>query len=852
MDRSERIYRALLRLYPRDFRDEYGVEMSSLFHARSRDGAVRLWLQVVGDLLLHAPREHWHILRQDVRFALRSWRRSPAVPFVALSALTLGMGANIAIFSVTHAVLLRPLPVREPERVLVAHETRAPEATGAGVSLPNYLSWAEGSRTLDLAAYSGQALTWTGNEHPERLDALSATASFLPVLGVPLQSGRWFRPDEERPGQHRVAVLSDRLWRTRFAADADVLGRRLMMNGAAYTVIGVASAELSVPSEPDLWVPQVVDAATARRNNRYLAVVARLKPGTTLGQARADMTSLAAALEREFPDSNRGFGITLVPLEQAAVPLETRTTLIVLLLASAIVLLIACANVANVLLSRAAGRVREIAIRAALGAGAVRIARQLLTEAMLLSCAGGLLGIGVSVAIVTSARRMLADIVPRAEEAGLNGPVFAFAMTVAILTGIAFGLAPLWHVRRAGGDGLFHPAGRDDRLPSRNRARGMLVVAQVALTTLLLVGAGLLVQSLVRLQQVATGINAESVVTAKLSLVRARLPNGAAIAAFLARLTDDLERTRGVEVAGVSSAIPLSPGAYTITNVAAETEPVVSCQWRLVDAGYFRALQIPILRGRTFSSQDVAESPRVFVISQQTARALFGESDPIGRRLRLENGNSGEVVGVVADVRMRNLGEPPERVVYFPPSQFGFFPLFNVVVRTPLQPDQAAAVIRDRLKALDGNLAAYEVQSMQHWVDRNSATMRVRTALMSALGVVALLLGVVGVYGVMSYLVSLRMREFGIRTALGAPPWAIPVSIVRRTAIYAATGTALGFAAALPLVDRMRGLLYGIDPKDPGTFAGVAAIVVFVALAASVVPARRAARTEVLIVLRTE
>ena len=263
MDRPERIYRALLRLYPRDFRDEYGVEMSSLFHARSRDGAVRLWLQVVGDLLLHAPREHWHILRQDVRFAVRSWRRSPGVPVVALSALTLGMGANIAIFSVTHAVLLRPLPVHEPERVLVAHETRAND-TGAGVSLPNYLSWAEGSRTLDLAAYSGQALTWTGNEHPERLDALAATASFLPVLGVPLESGRWFRPEEERPGQHRVAVLSDRLWRTRFAADADVLGRRLMMNGVAYTVIGVAS--LSVPSEPDSGCHRL-SMATARRNN---------------------------------------------------------------------------------------------------------------------------------------------------------------------------------------------------------------------------------------------------------------------------------------------------------------------------------------------------------------------------------------------------------------------------------------------------------------------------------------------------------------------------------------------------------------------------------------------------------
>jgi putative ABC transport system permease protein len=850
---SERIYRLLLRLYPRDFRDEYGREMSMLFRDRAEGGRVRLWFEVLDDLLLHAPREHWSIATQDVRYAFRSWRRTPTIPAIALTALTLGMGANIAIFSVIHAVLIRPLPLPQPDRLMLIRETNVARGLDASaVSLPNYLSWKEQARSLELAAFSGQSLTWTGVEYPERLEALAPTESFLSVLAVPLHSGRWFTVDEGRSGQHRVAVLSNRLWRTRFGSDPGIVGRSLMLNGASYSIIGVGSADLSVPSEPDLWVPQVIDQTAARRGNRYLTVLGRMRPGFTRSQAQAEMAAIAAGLAQEFPDSNRDFRVSVVPFAESLVPDEIRIALIVLLAAAMTVLLIACANVANVLLSRAVARRKEIAIRAALGAGAARIARQLLTESVLLSISGAVAGVLMSAAVVNAARRGLVDVVPRIDEVALNVPVFAFALGLAMLTGVAFGLAPLWQISRARSLGLLHATAWGEQAPTRNRVRAVLLVGQISLTTLLLVGAGLLIQSLVNLQRVPVGINADSVLTAKLALTRARLPNGAAISEFLARLTSDLQSAPGVSVAGISSAIPLSPGAFTITHAAADEGPFVTCEWRLVDSGYFRSLRIPVLRGRAFGAEDGPNSPRVFVISQQTASALYGEDNPIGRRLRLENGNSGEVVGVVADVRMRHVGEAPERVVYFPPSQFGFFPLFNVVVRTEGQPEAAAALIRERLKTHDPNLAAYEVHSMRHWVDQSSSLMRIRTRLITVLGTIALLLGVIGIYGVMSYLVAQRTREFGVRVALGARPWALPLVVVGQGLRYTLPGIVFGLLAAVFVGDRIRSLLFEIDARDPATLATVGVTLALIAVAASYVPARRAAAADPLIVLRAE
>jgi putative ABC transport system permease protein len=850
---SERIYRLLLRAYPRDFRDEYGQEMSLLFRARAGEGRLRLWFQVLGDLLLHAPREHWSMTRHDLRYAFRSWRRTPAIPAVALTALTIGMGANIAIFGVVHAVLLGSLPVPDPDRLVLLRETNSMSGLeNLAVSLPNYLSWKEQARSVDLAAFSGQSLTWTNDQYAERLEALAPTASFAAVLGAPLHSGRWFTEDEQRLGQHRVAVLSHKLWRTRFGADPNILTRHLMLNGGSYSIVGVASVGSSVSLEPDLWVPQVIDQTTARRGSRYLTVLGRLKPGVTPDQAQAEMTSIAASLEREFPDTNKDSRISVVGYADSLVPAEIRTALIALLAATNIVLLIACANVANVLLSNAIARRREIAVRTALGAGAARITRQLLTESVVLSVTGAALGLVLAWATIDFARRFLVDLVPRIESGGLNIPVLAFAIGLALLTGVGFGLVPLWQVGRTRDLGLLHATAWGDRTAARNRISAMLVVGQVALTTLLLVGAGLLIQSLVKLQRVPVGINVESVRTAKVSLTRAKLPNGAAISEFLSQVTSDLEGVPGVKAAGVSSAIPLSPGAQTIMQAAADAGPFVTCEWRLVDSGYFRALGITLLRGRLFEAVDRPGSPRVFVISQQTARALYGDDNPVGRRLRLENGNTGEVVGVVADVRMRQLGTPPERVVYFPPSQFGFFPLFNIVVQVDGRSEVPAAIIRDRLKIHDPNLAAFEIQNMRHWVDRSASLMQIRTQLVSMLGGIALLLGLIGIYGVVSYLVAQRTREFGIRVALGAQPWALPLVVVAQGLRYTVPGVALGLFAAALVANRIQTLLFDIDARDPVTFAAIGATGALVAAIASFVPARRAAAVDPLMVLRAE
>jgi predicted permease len=653
-------------------------------------------------------------------------------------------------------------------------------------------------------------------------------------------------------GQHRVAVLSHKFWRARFGADPNVLGRQLTLNGGSYDIIGIASPSFVAPVEPDLWVPQVIDQTIARRGSRYLSVVGRLRPGTTVDQARVEMATIAAALAKEFPDSNRDFGIHVVDYASTLVPAEVRTALLALLVATSLVLLIACANVANVLLSGAIARRREIALRTALGAGAARITRQLLTESALLSITGAVLGLTVAWGTIEIARRLLADLVPRIDAVGLNASVFAFAAALAVLTGVVFGLVPLWHLTRTRDAGLQHATAWGNRTPTRNRLSAAVVVGQVALATLLLVGAGLLTQSLIRLQSVAVGINVDSVTSAKIALTRAKLPNGAAIGEFLSRITSDLAAVPGVRAAGISSAIPLSPGAQTIMQAAGEEGQLVTCEWRLVDAGYFRALGIPLLRGRLFETVDGAGSPRVFIISQQMARVLYGDRNPIGRRLRLENGSVGEVIGVVSDVRMRQLGTAPERVVYFPPTQFGFFPLFNIVVLADGRSEATAAIIRERLKVHDPSLTAFEVQSMRHWVDLSASLMQIRTRLVTLLGAIGLLLGVIGIYGVISYLVARRTREFGIRVALGARQWSLPLIVVGEALRFVVPGILLGLLGAALVGNQIRSLLFEVDARDPVTFAVVALTVTLVAALAAFVPARRAASVDPVNVLRAE
>jgi putative ABC transport system permease protein len=613
-------------------------------------------------------------LKGDIRYAARMLVRSPGFTLAALLALALGIGANTAMYSIVHAVMLRPLDVREPDQLVRLYESNPSlNRPTWSASVRNYISWNEQAHSLDLAAFQGYTASWTEDGEAERLEGMAATATFLPVLGMTLRMGRWFRDEEQRAGQHRAVVLNERLWAARFGRDPAMVGRKLFLNGEPYTVVGIASEGIAIPTAPDLWVPLVIDPKASRGNRQY-TIIGRLRPGFTAQQAQAELSSIASGLAREFPESNKDWTVSVVSLMHWLVSSEIRTALVVLLGAVGMVLLIAAANVANLLVARAEARRKEIAIRAALGAGASRISQQLLTESLLLSLLGGALGVGLGYAIVRAARRSLFEIVPRANEISIDRTVLAFALGLSVITGLLFGLMPVVQLGRMWSLEALHQAGRTSQPAPRSRLRASLVVAQLSLATLLLIGAGLLLQSFARLQGVSLGIDPESVLTARISLPQTRYAGGEAISAVLSRLIDAIKSVPGVQAAGASNAIPLGPGS-TITGTAVAigasnsgpSQPT-SFGWRSADAGYFAALRIPLLRGRIFGPEDGTAKRRVFVLSQQAALSLYGSSDPVGRRLQL-NDAVGEVIGVVGDVRMKSIADPPERVVYVPISQ---------------------------------------------------------------------------------------------------------------------------------------------------------------------------------------
>ena len=793
-------------------------------------------------------------LRRDVRYGARTLARSPGFTIAALLALALGIGANTAMYSVVHAVILRPPELPDPDRLVRIYESNpGRNAPAFSASIRNYLSWKEQARSLDLTAFQGYAASWIGGDEPERVEGLAVSVSFGPVFGVTSRAGRWLHENEERPGEHRAVVLNEGFWTRRFGGDPGVVGRKLVLNGESYEIVGVASGGLAIPSAPDLWVPLTTDA-NASRGNRQHTVAGRLRPGFNVRQAQAEMVSIAAGLERQFPETNRGWSISIVPLMRWLISSEIRTALFVLLAAVGAVLLIACANVANLLLARSEARRKELAIRAAIGAGASRISRQLLTESLMLAMLGGALGVGLGAAIVGVARRSLHDIVPRAEEISIDPTVLAFALGVSAITGLLFGLTPILQLGRMLRLDALCGAGRTSDSAPRSRLRAALVISQLSLATLLLIGAGLLLQSFARLQGVSLGLDAEDVLTARISLPRARYGDGEAISALLSRLTDAIKSSPGVQAAGASNAIPLGPGSTIAGSAAAigAPEPPVSVGWRSADAGYFATLRIPVLRGRVFRPQDGGGKRRVFVLSQQAAASLYGAGDPVGRQLRF-NGEIGEVIGVVADVRMKSATDAPDRIVYVPIAQGGRFAVFALFVKTrPGTAETASSLIRERLKELDAGVPAYGYRLMADWVETNSARARIRTWVLALLAGVALALGMIGIYGVLAYLVALRRHEFGVRLALGAPAGSLLRMILRQGMAFATIGIAIGLAGALLLTRLLETLLFEVSARDPLAFVGVPILLLTAVLIACYGPARRAARVDPIAALRAD
>jgi putative ABC transport system permease protein len=802
-------------------------------------------------------------LLKDLRYAVRMFAKSPGFAAVAILALALGIGANTAIFSVVNAVLLRPLPYAEPDRVVaVWQDYRArggPEREWA--SPTNFYDWRDQNQTFEsMAALLGWNPTLTGIAEPEQITGAAISQDMFRVLGVEPALGRAFRPEEDQQGGERVVILGHGLWKRRFAADPGVLGQTLSLGGESFTVIGVMPAGFQLPfiTNSELFRPmRQVLSPRCGRGCVVLRAVARMKPGITFDGARADMSTIAARLSEQYPEANAGIGATLVPLHEQTVG-NVRLALMILLAAVAFVLLIACANVANLLLARATARGREIAIRTALGAGRGRLIRQLLTESVLLALLGGALGLLLAFWLVELLVTFSPDGTPRAREIAVDGPMLVFTLGVALVTGVIFGLVPALQASRPDLNQSLKENKGANASGGGHRIRNVLVVAEIALALVLLVGAGLLMKSFVNLLKVDPGFNAENVLTLRVGLPRTRYPEPHQINGFYSQLIERVKGLPGVGSAGATSTLPLG-GSNSDTSFIIEGRPVSAgadgpvAWYSSVTTDYFSALGMRLTRGRLFDERDQEKTTRVVVISQEMARRYWPDEDPIGKRI----GNEGdepdwtEIVGIVADVKQFGLTIEDRPTMYFPQSQQPSRVMF-VAVRGQSDPTALAGAVRGQVSELDKDLAVSQVLSMKEVVSRSVAEPRFTLLLLTVFAGLALVLAAVGIYGVMSYSVTQRRHEIGIRMALGASSGEVLRLVVGHGLVLTAAGVGIGLGAAVALTRVMESLLYGVSATDPLTFAAIALLLTAVAVAASFIPARRATRVDPMIALRYE
>jgi putative ABC transport system permease protein len=866
---GERVYRRLLRLYPRDFSEDYGDEMTHLYRDRVRgEGATSVWLALVADLARTAPREQFSTLRQDVRHAWRTWRRTPILALAAVLTLALGVGANTAVFSVVHAVVLRQLPYPDADRLVEVFEdnTRAGGGPFFRVSLLNYLSWVERSRSFDaLAAFNGRDFTVTGHGDPERILGSAITASLFRVLGIAPIVGRPLSGEDEQPGAAPVAVLAESLWVRGFGRDPSVVGRSIVLNGTPHRIVGVVPAafrevgriQIGSAGASQIFVPLTLDSEQSR-GNHTLRVVARLRPEVSLDQGRDEMHRLAAAMEEEFPSTNRNWGVRIERLHDSMFDPRVRLSLLVLLGAVAVVLLIAGANVANLLLARAASRQRELALRAALGARPARLARQLLTESVSLAMVSGACGISVAVLSMTALRTLVPATIPRVNEIGIDATVLTFGLVVTIGCGLFFGMAPVTRGARANLLPALTASGRGVLGSSRELWRHGLVVAQTGLATMLVVMAALLVQSLVRLQQVPLGFERGGVMTARLSAPQVKYPDAAGLLAFHRALLGSLETLPPVRAVGLMTSAPFAPGVrrgVKMHDRAGGASSAAGAVEQIVSPDLFRALGMKLLAGREFGAQDRPGSPLVAIVSEGLARRLWTRADPVGRVLEFD-GRSHEVVGVVGDIRGSEgtargggLDRDPAPVLYLSSAQF---PQGTValVIRTDDQPQAILPAVRAAVREIDSTLPVPELRRLDEWIGESAQQPRLTTTLAGAFAAVALLLTAVGIYGVISHVVTQRTQEIGVRMAMGAARASVVGLVFRGGMTWAGSGILLGMLGAWAMSRAVSSLLFDVSAADPLTFALTAMALTGVAGLACAVPAIRATRIDPVIALR--
>jgi predicted permease len=803
---------------------------------------------------------------QDARYALRILRKSPGFALVAVLALALGIGANSAVFSVVNGVLLRPLPFAEPDRLVrIFGNFRAMGLERISTSVPEYQDYRQVPRVLtSVAAFTDADVTLTGQDVPERLRAIVGSASFLPTLGVSPSMGRHFSEEEETEGRDRVVILTHRLWRGRFGANPSILGTSLTLDGQPFTVVGVLPAGFEYPQGTDVYLPFAPtpnQLSPNARGSRFLDIVARLKPGVTEEAAQRDMDRVAGVLTEANPGNYSGtspWTISVVSMEEQTVG-RVRSTLWVLLGAVGFVLLIACTNVANLQIARAAARGREISIRAALGAGRRRLVTQFLTESLVLSIAGGALGLLLAMWGMDALLSLVGDGLPRSEEVRLDGRVVLFTAGVSVLTGLLFGLVPALQASRADLHSAMREGSKGSGGRSSGRVRGVLVVSQVALALVLLVGAGLFLRSFMELQGVDAGFEPEGVLTARLSLPQERYGEPSQRAAAMREFLSRAQGVPGVEAAGLATLLPLtgrSDWSFEIEGKAMSPAdpPRPAVEYRAVSADFHKALRIPLVRGRMLSDADGFDAPHAVVINETMARIIFPGEDPIGMRIRLNSRNPNPwatVVGVVKDVREWGLDVPARPVAYYSLLQRAPAGAY-LVVRTRQSPSSLLASLQAELRAVDGNLPLYDVAPMAAVVDGSVSQRRFSMLLLGLFAGVAVVLASLGIYGVIAYTVTQRTRELGIRMALGARQADVLGLMVGQGMRLTLVGVGVGLVLALGLGRLLSALLFGVKAHDPLTFCGVALLLAGVALVAAWLPARRATKVDPALTLRAE
>jgi putative ABC transport system permease protein len=796
-------------------------------------------------------------LLQDLRYGMRMLFKNPGFTLIAVLTLALGIGANTAIFSVVNAVLLRPLPYPRPERLVRLWESHAPSNLPRfSVTYPTFLDWRQQNQSFEkMAAFREDGFNLQTGDEPRRVNGARVTADFFAVLGVVPALGRAFSAQEDTPGGERVVILGHALWRQSFGGDAQIIGKEVRLNGQNCQVVGVMPPGFRYPNEEtELWLPYQLDAAETGRGPHFLRVLGRLKEGATLQQARAEFDTIARRLEQAYPDTNKDWRVFMLPLNESLSG-ELQRPLSILLGAVLFVLLIACANVANLLLARHAAREREIAIRAALGAGRWRIIRQLLTESLLLALAGSIGALLFAAWGVDLLKKIGPRNIPRLQEAALDAPVLGFTLAAGLLTGLIFGLAPAWqrarlHPNLALKDGARTTGGGQ-------RLRQSLVVAEIALALLLLIGGGLMLKSFWRLQQVAPGFNAEGALTLELNISPTKHAKPEQRAASLQQVLERLQALPGVTFAGATTRLPLRGNSGNTFQIEGRPGPVggqrPSSNFRAITPDYFQAMGTPLVAGRTFTAEEAWQRPSAVIINQALARQHWPKESPLGQHLRFGDPNSPplEIIGIAADTKENGLDQETQSGMYLP---YGArpAPALTLVLRTQGHPLSFAAAAGAAVRQVDPEQPVSGINTLEGLISETVAQPRFNTSLLALFALLALALAAVGIYGVIAYAVAQRTPEIGLRMALGAQARDVLLLVLRQGGKLALGGVLLGLGGAWALTRYLKALLYGVSPTDPLLFTLTAGGLFLLALLACWLPARRATKVDPMIALRCE